>query len=329
MAHFVTYKDTMGPKDLAEGFIAHIVQTHGLPNSIISDRGSLFTSKFWKQIMEAMGTTRNLSTAFHPETDGQTERTNATLEQSLCMYCNYQHDNWKTLLPIAEFCYNNTKSETLGIMPFYANYGYHLRFQPDLSTAKSPTPNMLDYVASLNNLHNQLHAEIQWAQVEQAEQAKKKRKPDPILEKGDKVWLKRKFIKTTRPSNKLDDKLLGPYAILEKIGTKAYKLELPPSMKIHPVFHLSLLEPTTIKYSPIPGHTKPPPPAIIIDGQQEWEVKEIIDSHYYRKQLQYKVKWKGFHDEDKTWYPSSNFDNSPEAIKDFHQKYPWKVVPQN
>jgi hypothetical protein len=70
MAHFVTCKDTMGPKDLAEGFIAHIVRTHGLPNNIISDRGLLFTSKFWKQIMEAMGTTRNLSMAFHPETDG-------------------------------------------------------------------------------------------------------------------------------------------------------------------------------------------------------------------------------------------------------------------
>jgi hypothetical protein len=115
------------------------------------------------------------------------------------------------LLPIAEFCYNNTKSETLGITLFYANYGYHLRFQPDLSIVKSPTPDVSDYVASLNNLHNQLPAEIQWAQAEQAEQANKKRKPDPILAKGDKVWLKRKFVKTTYPSNKLDYKLLGPY----------------------------------------------------------------------------------------------------------------------
>jgi hypothetical protein len=106
--------------------------------------------------MEAMGTTRNLSMAFHPETDGQTERMNATLEQYLRAYCNYQQDNWKTLLPIAEFCYNNTNSETLGITLFYTNYGYHLRFQPDLSAAKHPTPDVSDYVASLNNLHNQL-----------------------------------------------------------------------------------------------------------------------------------------------------------------------------
>jgi transposase InsO family protein len=80
MSHFVVCKDTMGLQDVVEGFILHVVRAHGPPNSIISDRGSLFTSTFWKQIMMAMGTTQNLSTAFHPETDGQSERTNATLE---------------------------------------------------------------------------------------------------------------------------------------------------------------------------------------------------------------------------------------------------------
>jgi transposase InsO family protein len=128
MSYFIACKDTMTLKDLAKGFMFHMVRAHGLPNSIISDRGSLFTSKFWKQIMKAMGTTRNLSTVFHPETDGQTERTNTILEQYLRAYCNYQQDNWKTLLPIAEFCYNNTKLGTLGVTPFYANYGYHPRF---------------------------------------------------------------------------------------------------------------------------------------------------------------------------------------------------------
>jgi hypothetical protein len=183
--------------------------------------------------------------AFHPETDDQTERTNATLEQYLRAYCNYQQDNWKTLLPIAEFCYNNTKSDTLGVIPFYVNFGYHPRFQPDLSTTDNPTPDVSNYVSSLVKLHDQLCAEIQWAQTEQAEQANKCQKPDPILREGDMVWLKRKYMKTTWPSNKLDFRFIGPYPILEKIGSKAYKLSLPPSVKIHPAFHLSLLEPTT------------------------------------------------------------------------------------
>jgi hypothetical protein len=93
MAYFIACADTMGPSDLADGFTSHVVRAHGLPSSIISDRGSLFMSAFWKWIMEAMGTTQNLSTAFHLETDGQTERTNAILEQYLRVYCNYQQDN--------------------------------------------------------------------------------------------------------------------------------------------------------------------------------------------------------------------------------------------
>jgi hypothetical protein len=267
--------------------------------------------------------------AFYPEMDGQTERTNATLEQYLWVYCNYQQDNWKTLLPIGEICYNNMKSKTLGVIPFYVNFGYHPRFQPDLRAAGNPTPDVPDYISSLNNLHDQLRAEIQWAQMEQVEQVNKSRKPDPILQEGDKVWLKRKYMKTTHPSNKLDYKLIGPYPILEKIGSKAYKLELPPSINIHPVFHLSLLEPAATRNPPLPGHIQPPPPPVIVNGEEEWEVEEILESYYHCNWLQYRVKWKGFHNEDKTWYQSSNFNNSPEAIQYFYQKYPQKPAPRN
>jgi transposase InsO family protein len=169
MAHFVPCSDTMKPRQLADGFILHIVQTHGLPNSIISDRSSLFTSKFWTHITGALGTTRDLSTAFHPETDGPTERVNAIMEQYLWAYCNYQQDNWKQLLPIAEFCYNNTQSETTGVTPFYANYGYHPRFEPDLGSVSSEAPEVSEYITALNNLHAELRAEIAYAQAAHAE----------------------------------------------------------------------------------------------------------------------------------------------------------------
>jgi hypothetical protein len=125
MAYFVPCLVIMKPEYLAEGFILHILQLHGLPNSIISDGGSLFTLGFWTHIMRALRTTRNISMAFHPKIDGQTEQVNAIIEPYLQGYCNYQQDNWKLLLPIAEFCYNNTSSETTRVIPFYANYGYH------------------------------------------------------------------------------------------------------------------------------------------------------------------------------------------------------------
>jgi len=125
MGHFVACQCTMDPKDLADHFLQQIIRPHRLPSSIVSDRGPQFTTDFWKQVAKALGISWNLSTAFHPETDGQTERANATLEQYLRAYCNYQQDDWEKLLPIAEFCYNNTQTGTTKITPFFANYGYH------------------------------------------------------------------------------------------------------------------------------------------------------------------------------------------------------------
>jgi hypothetical protein len=150
--------------------------------------------------MGAPGTTRNLSIAFYPETDGQTERVIAIIEQYLWAYCNYQQDNWKQLLPIAEFCYNNTQSETTRVTPFYANYGYHPRFGPDLGGARIEAPEVSEYVTALKDLHVELKAEIAYAQAAHVEQANRACYPDPVLELGDRVWLRRKNGKTTRPS---------------------------------------------------------------------------------------------------------------------------------
>jgi len=104
------------------------------------------------------------------------------------------------------------------------------------------------------------------------------------MEPGDRVWLKRKNIRTTRPSNKLDHKQIGPYTILEKVGLRAYKLDLPACVKLHPVLYISLLEPTA-STEPIPGHHQPPPPPIIIEAQQEWEVEQILDSRQHWSNL--------------------------------------------
>jgi len=328
MGHFVACQGTMNPKDLANQFLQQIIRPHGLPSSIVSDRGSLFTSDFWERVTKALGISQNLTTAFHPQTDGQMERANATLEQYLRAYCNYQQDGWKKLLPIAEFCYNNTQTGTTRITRFWANYRYHPRFLPDLSPRNDETPEVSEYVAALRKLHEELRAEIKDTQMAQAEQANNARHPDPVIEPGDKVWLRRRNIQTTRPSNKLDHKQIGPYTILEKVGSRAYKLDLPATVRIYPVFHISLLEPTA-STEPIPGHQQPPPPPVIVQEQQEWEVEKILDSRRHRNQIQYRVKWTGFHDPDRTWYPARNFENLPDLICQFHEEYPEKPAPQN
>jgi len=172
MGHFVACQDTMNPEDLADHFLRQVIRPHRLPSSIVSGRGSLFTSNFWKRVTEALGISRNLSAAFHPQTDGQTERANATLEQYLRAYCNYQQDDWETLLPIDKFCYNNTQTGTTRITAFFANYGNHPRFLPDLGTQNDEPPEVSEYVEALRRLHEELRAEIKEAQMSQAEQAK-------------------------------------------------------------------------------------------------------------------------------------------------------------
>jgi hypothetical protein len=106
--------------------------------------------------MEAMGTSRNLSIVFYPESDGQTERINAILEQYLRAYCNYQQNNWKQLLPMAEFCYNTSQPEITKVSPFLVNFGYHPRFTPPLSKVNEGLPEVLEYVGTLNKLHETL-----------------------------------------------------------------------------------------------------------------------------------------------------------------------------
>jgi hypothetical protein len=151
--------------------------------------------------------------------------------------------------------------------------------------------------------------------------------PRSRIETGQQGLAALENIKTTRPSSKLDHKLIGPYTILEKVGTKAYKLDLPPTVRIHPVFHISLLEPVKNDSNPIPGHTQPPPPPIEVNNEEEWEVEEILDSRRHRNKRQYRVKWTGFHDPDRSWYPAENFENAPGPIQRFHQEYPNKPAP--
>ena len=255
MGVFVTCKGVLKPEDLSDHFIQQVVRHHRLPTSIVLDRGSLFTSNFWKHVTKALGILGNLSMAFHPQTDGQTERVNAVLKQYLRAYCNYQQDDWQKLLPIAEFCYNNMQAGSTKVTPFFANYGYHPRSLPDLGTQNEEIPEVSEYAVALGRLHEELRAEMKEVQMAQTEQANRAIHADPVMEPDDRVWLKRKNIRTTQPTNKLDHNQIGPYTILEIVDLRTYKLDLPASVKLNLVFHISLLEPTASTECHEPGAT--------------------------------------------------------------------------
>ena len=153
MVHYKPVKVTINAPGLAEVIINVVVGHHGLPNSIVTDRGSLFTSKFWSLLCYFLSIKRRLSTTFHPQTDGQTERQNSTMEAYLQAFVNFEQNDWAWLLPMAEFAYNNAKNASTSHTPFELNCGYHPQvfYKEDLdSRSKSKTAEELS--SELRNL---------------------------------------------------------------------------------------------------------------------------------------------------------------------------------
>jgi transposase InsO family protein len=175
MRHFVPCSTTIDAEELANLFITHIFRLYGLPDAIVSDQGPQFASGFWKYLCYSLKIEPQLSTAFHLETDGQTERMNSIIEQYLWAYINYQQDNWAQLLPIAEFTTNNHTSEMTSLSPFFANYGFHPKFdlKPDIRI-DYPREGQARYLTGcLNEIHDFAKNEMTFTQDYQQEYANK------------------------------------------------------------------------------------------------------------------------------------------------------------
>jgi hypothetical protein len=317
-------------EDLALLFIIHVFSKHGVPAHVTCDRGPEFISRFFRALGKALDMTLHYTSGYHPEGDGQTERTNQTLEQYLRIFCNYQQDNWNRLLPLAEFAYNNAPSATTGISPFFANKGYHpnltIHAERDLASARAK-----DLVVNLDELHQELKTTIAEAQRRYQGPADAKRMPSPTFSVGQQAFVKAKFFRTTRPSKKLSEKFLGPFEILAQNGSHSYTLRLPDTVRgVHPVFHVSMLEPATP--NEIPNRTSSPPPPIEVQGELEYEISEVLDSKIDRRRtckLLYYVRWLGYEgtDDEYSWLPAPELDHAKELISDFHSAYPDKPGP--
>ena len=324
MAHFIPCRKSISGEETAKLFLDNIYRYHGLPDDIISDRGPQFISRFWRSLFEILKVDIKLSSAFHPQTDGQTERVNQVLEQYLRCTINYQQDDWTSYLSLAEFAYNNSIHASTQQTPFYANYGYHPKLDMLASTGdKNPAAENL--AKHLSEIQAILKMQLQQAQDLYKTSADRLRKKSPAFHVGDKVWLLRRNIKTNRPCDKLDYRRLGPFCIQEQINPVAYRLELPASMKVHPVFHVSLLE--AYKESTISGRLQPSPPSVEVEGHDEYEVEEVLDSRRRRGKLQYLIQWRGYDINERTWEPATNLANAPLKVQEFHQRYPEKPKP--
>ncbi|MBW0576998.1 hypothetical protein O181_116713 [Austropuccinia psidii MF-1] len=327
MAVFIPKISSIISLYLAHLFIKNILSKHGLPSRIVSGRGSLFVSSFWTNLCQQLKISIDLSTAYHPETDGQTERVNQILEQYLWMYVSYHQNDWNTWLPLAEFAYNNSDHLSTKQPPFFTVYGRDPHFDSVHITQDTPAGKLSTEIQSVPQ---DVKGELKVAINRLKRYADKSRASPPVFNPGDMVWLSCKNINSSRPTKKLSERWLGPFLMLDKVSTYAYHLKLPSQWNsIHPVFHISLLEP--VKTSKIPNRHQEPPPPIIIEEEEEWEVFQILDSKLKRGKLWYLVEWKGFSQDSErsTWEPTQNLKNFPELVKDFHSLYPDKPGPNS
>ncbi|KAL0546911.1 hypothetical protein IC582_016830 [Cucumis melo] len=252
-AHFVPGKSTYTASKWARLYMSEIVRLHGVPVSIVSDRDARFTSKFWKGLQTAMGTRLDFSTAFHPQTDGQTERLNKVLEDMLRACALEFPGSWDSHLHLMEFAYNNSYQATIGMAPFEALYGKCCRSPVCWGEVGEQRLMGPELVQSTNEAIQKIRSRMHTAQSRQKSYADVRRK-DLEFEVGDKVFLKvapmRGVLRFER-RGKLSPRFVGPFEILERIGPVAYRLALPPSLStVHDVFHVSMLR----KYVPDPSH---------------------------------------------------------------------------
>lgn len=317
--HFVPTHTTVTAPQLAQIFRRTIICHHGLPSVIISDRDSKFTSNFWRSLFDSLQTKLALSTPYHPQTDGQTERMNRVLEEMLRHYVNRRQDNWDEYLDMAEFAYNNSTQASTGATPFYLNTGQHPHMPGTPDSASENVPSVHALLSDMQSAIAEAKEHLATAQQRQAQNANKKRQ-DTTFQIGDQVLINSQHLNIagTGPSKKLQNKWIGPFKITQVISPTAYKLDIPEHMKVHPVRHVSALKEYKTNPADFPNREQqPPPPPEIIEGHEEYHVETILGKRRRGRGCQYLVKWEGYGDHDNMWIAASRLAHAQEAIQDF------------
>jgi transposase InsO family protein len=296
MAHFIPTTEKAGEEDLVNLHLKHVWKLHGTPLVHSTDRHGNFTSKYTQRMFKALGIEQCFSTAYHPQSQGQVENLNGWLETFLRMFCNHSKDNWSNLLHMAEFAWNNHFHTSLGTTPFYANSGMHPTFTDVPSVGQQDTPTR---IARLLETRETIREQLLKAQIRQKGQYDKGRTHQPQYNIGNKVYLSTDNLVTDEGSKKLSDLRTGPFEIIGQAGENTFRLRLPPHMKVHPVFNVTLLSPE--RRDTIPGRVLAEPAPVIIEGHKEYEIDRFLDSNWYGKHFQYKVRWKGYDKEHDEW----------------------------
>ncbi|QRW17561.1 Retrotransposable element Tf2 protein [Rhizoctonia solani] len=295
-------KKLKAPK-LAELFLEHIWKCHGMPKKTGSDRGRVFNNKFLQALYKQLGIDLHFSLAYHPQSNGQMEQVNSSIEHFLRAYSGVNQRDW-----------TNSTGKTL----FKALYGW----EPTLTPSNVPMD-----VPEANNLAQTM--ETQWKEVELALWQSKSQmtageEGSPLeFQIGEEVWLNAKNVNLKTLSPKLTEQRLGPFKVTKKISDCAYQLELPPTMRIHNIFYVGLL--SKVKRDDKCTFENHPPP-VTVDREKEYKVEGITDMEERNSKWFFRVKWKGYRSKENTWESWENLKNAGEILKKYKEEMRKKAL---
>jgi len=277
-----------------------------------------------KELNNLLEIQTKLSTTYHPQTDRQTERINQELEQYLRVFIDHRQEQWPDWLGMAEFAYNNKIHMTTKISPFKANYsqdprmGFEGRRRGKYEAAEK-------FAERMKRIQEEVKAALGKAQEKMKKFANRRRREEEEYRVGDLVLLSMKDLKWQikgRRSEKLTEHFVGPYKIKGIVSSNAIELELPKSIKIHPVVNVSRVQLYKLQ---VEGQKKILPKLVIIEGEKEFEMKKILNKRMVREKEKFLVRWKGYMVEEDTWENRENLGNAKELVEEFKRKYKEEV----
>ncbi len=310
----------------AELLFNGVFRYYGIPEDIVSDRGPQFISRVWKAFFSLLGVTVSLTSGYHPQSNGQTERKIQETGRFLRTFCHGHQNSWNQFLGWAEYAQNSLHQISTGLTPFQCVLG----FQPPLfpwSGEPSDVPAVDYWFRESERVLDAAHHQLQQAVRRQRITADTRRSATPVYQPGQKVWLSTRDIRLHLPCRKLSPRFVGPFTILEQINPVTYKLQLPPQYKIHPTFHVSLLKPFSPSVSLEPGRTEEPPLPLIAEEGAIYRVKEILESRRRGGRLEYLVDWDGYGPEERSWVSRPDILD-PALLEEFHAAHPDRPAPR-
>jgi len=276
MVHFIPTTEKTSAEGLARLFRDNVWKLHGLPKSIVSDRGLQFIAGIIWELNRMLGIKSKLSTAFHPQTNGQTERVNQELEQYLRMFIDHRQEQWPDWLGTAEFAYNNKMYSSTKVLPFKANYGQDPRMGFEMRR-KGKYKEAEKFITKMKEIQEEAKAVLGKAQEKMKKYADKKRGEVDNYKVEDLVMLSTKDLKyqmVGRRTEKLTERFVGPYRIKKIVSLNAVELELSSTVKIHSVVNVSRIQ----RYiGQVEEQRKKQPAPVIIEGEEEWKVERILN----------------------------------------------------